>query len=172
MKNNKTTSVALAKINSTAVFSALAFIIPFILAPHQLVNGTLVNAALFLSATLLPRNYFLPLIIFPSLATLSRGLIFGPFTPFLAYFIPFIWIANLLMVYVFKKSRKYNFVIGIIVASSLKYLFLLSASNLYFRLGLVPKIFLNLMGNLQLITALVGGTFVFIVLTLFNRNFK
>jgi hypothetical protein len=141
----------------------MCFIIPFILAPQQLINGTIVNAALFLSAIMLPKKYFLPAILFPSLATLSRGLIFGTLTPFLAYFVPFIWLANWLLVLAFKKTRHFGFVTAVILASSLKYLFLVSASTIYFRMGLVPKIFLNLMGNMQLITALFGGLAAFLV---------
>ena len=79
------------------LYSALAFgsfAIPFTISQHQLVTGTLVNAVIIGSVLLFPNRLILPIIIFPSLGVLSRGIIFGPLTPFLTYFLPIIWIES------------------------------------------------------------------------------
>ena len=65
------------------IVSFLAFAVPFSLGHPQLLVGTLVNACLFLSAIFLPKKLIYPLIFFPSLGVLTRGIIFGSLTPFL-----------------------------------------------------------------------------------------
>jgi hypothetical protein len=117
--------------------------------PQWLV-GTVVNACLFSGAIYLPRKYILPLAIFPSLGVLARGLIFGPFTWFLVYFLPFIWLGNLILIIV---SKKFN----LIFAAFTKFLFLFLVANIYFSFHIVPKVFLVTMGLNQLATALAGG---------------
>ena len=59
-------------------YSFIAFFIPFFIGHPQLLVGTMVNAALILSGVYLKRNFLLPVIFMPSIAVLSRGLIFGP----------------------------------------------------------------------------------------------
>ncbi|MBU0627442.1 hypothetical protein KKG31_04880 [Patescibacteria group bacterium] len=54
---------------------------------------------LVLSALNLKKYAILPIILLPSLAVLARGLIFGPFTIFLLYMIPAIWLGNFLLVW-------------------------------------------------------------------------
>jgi hypothetical protein len=146
--------------------SFCSFAIPFSLGHPQLLVGSLVNAALFLSALLLPQRLFLPIIFFPSLAVLSRGLIFGPLTPFLIYTIPFIWLGNFLLIVSFKKIiavSQANFALSIISASILKMTFLYLSASLLFKLSLLPKLFLTTMGPVQGITALTGGLIAFVV---------
>jgi len=80
---NKTTSLTL--ISEKTLFLGLAvlsFLIPFSLGHSQFLTGTLVNTFLFLAALFLPKRLLWPLIFLPSLAVLSRGLIFGPLTVF------------------------------------------------------------------------------------------
>lgn len=132
------------------VFPLLSFLIPFVLPHQQLVVGVIINCLLFLSAKKISNKYVLPVIFLPSIATLSRGLIFGNLTVFLIYFLPFIWLGNYILIFIYKKK-------GFILASVCKFLLLYLAANLYFSFHLVPKIFLQSMGLLQLITALMGG---------------
>ena len=84
------------------IISISSFAIPFILGHPQWLVGSVVNASLFLAAIFLTEKFFLPLSIFPSIAVLLRGVIFGPFTYFLIYFLPFIWLANLILIFSFK----------------------------------------------------------------------
>lgn len=151
----------------TALFIGLSFLsfsIPFSLGHPQWLVGTIVNACLFLAAVFLPRKFILPLIIFPSLGVLSRGVIFGPLTMFLVYFLPLIWLANLALVLVFKKLfARLNYLPSAIFASVAKFLLLFAAANVYFEFSLVPKIFLQLMGMNQFLTALAGGIISWII---------
>ena len=166
MEKNRVLPISVSLVNTKLIFLGLAllsFVVPFSLGHPQLLVGTIVNAALFLSVVLLPGKLFLPIIILPSLGVLSRGLIFGPFTPFLLYFIPFIWLSNLSLVLVFKKSFPFwGYFLSAFLASFIKLLILFSFANLFFRFNLVPRLFLTAMGFNQLITACLGGFFSFL----------
>lgn len=150
------------------LYSALvfgSFAIPFIISQNQLVTGTLVNAVLIGSVLLFPNRLILPIIIFPSLGVLSRGIIFGPLTPFLVYFIPIIWAGNLALVLFFKIcNQKFGFWSSLGLSAVAKYLLLYTFANLFFRFQLVPKLFVQTMGILQLITAISGGVLAYILL--------
>lgn len=155
----------------TGIFS-LSFFIPFSLGHPQWLVGTIVNTCLFLAVIFLPRKFFLPLIIFPSLGVLARGVIFGPFTPFLIYFLPFIWLSNLVLILMFKKLYFSNYFFAIFIASAAKYLFLFAAANTYFKLHFVPAVFLQAMGTSQLFTAVTGGIISFIFFKIYGKYFS
>lgn len=142
------------------VYSLICFFVPFFIGHPQLVVGIIVNASLILAALNL-RNYrLLPIIMLPSLGVLSRGLIFGPFTVFLIYMIPFIWIGNSLLVYTFKllnMEKKVNKWITLGVGALIKALFLFAIAFLFVNLGILPKLFLTTMGIFQFYTAISGG---------------
>jgi len=151
--------------------SFLSFSVPFSLGHPQWLVGTTVNMCLFLAAIFLPRKFILPLIIFPSLAVLSRGIIFGPFTMFLVYFLPFIWLANLVLILTFKKLFPYlNYFFSVFLAATAKFLFLFIIANVYFEFSLAPKIFLQLMGANQFLTALAGGTISWIIFNFYAKH--
>lgn len=138
--------------------AGLSFMLPFSLGDQQFVTGILVNTALFVCAYVLPISRIWPVVVLPSLAVLSRGIIFGPLTVFLFYLIPFIWIANLLLVYSFGFTKeKISFIPAVIVASVLKSLLLFVVALAMNRLNILPTIFLTTMGIYQLITAIIGG---------------
>lgn len=154
--------------------SLLSFSIPFSLSHPQWLVGTIVNACLFLTAIFLPKKFILPLIIFPSLGVLSRGIIFGPLTIILVYFLPFIWLANLALILVFKKLFSHlNYFFSVFFAVTAKSLFLFTIANIYFEFSLAPKIFVQLMGLNQLFTALAGGTISWIIFSFYEKyNFR
>jgi hypothetical protein len=153
---------SLAKVLVFVAICIVAFFTPFSLGHPQWLVGTVVNTCLFLSAIFLPKKYFILLAILPSLGVLARGLVFGPFTFFLFYFLPFIWIGNLLLILTFKKF-------GFVVASFSKFLFLYLVANIYFNFNIVPKIFLTSMGLNQLATALVGGIIAFTIFKIYGQ---
>ncbi len=169
------------------IFAGVAFLslmVPFGFGHPQWLIGTIVNAILFLAVLFLPKKYWLPLIIFPSLGVLARGAIFGPFTFFLIYFLPFIWLANYVLMLVFEKViRKdkiletnnfkfyFNYLFAVLVASLAKFAFLYLTANLYFNLEVVPEIFVASMGLNQLGTALAGGVISLLVYKAF-KNYK
>ena len=168
MEKDRALPISVSIVDTELIFLGLAllsFVVPFSLGHPQLLVGTLVNATLFASVILLQRKLFLPIIILPSIGVVSRGLIFGPFTPFLIYFLPFIWLGNLSLVLVFKKSFPFfGYLLSAILASFVKLLILFSFANLFFRFNLVPRLFLSAMGINQLITACLGGLFSFLFL--------
>lgn len=147
------------------VLYVVAFAIPFLLNSNQLLTGTLVNALFFLGAYYLPKKYYLPLIVLPSLSVLTRGALFGPFTLFLVYFLPFIWMGNFLLILVFKKTYYTSGIIAAIIFSACtKQALLLFSARFYYSLKLVPALFLNSMGVLQLLTALLGGLIFYFII--------
>ena len=146
------------------VYSAVCFFIPFLLAHPQLLVGSIVNASLILAAFNLKSYKMLPVIMIPSLGVLTKGLIFGPFTIFLIYMIPFIWIGNSILVYAFKKlhlHRKVNKWVTLVIGTLAKTAFLFGAAFVLVKVGVLPAMFLTAMGLLQLYTALLGGVIAF-----------
>jgi hypothetical protein len=181
---------------STVIFAGVAFLslmIPFGFGHPQWLIGAIVNAILFSAVLFLPKKYWLPLIIFPSLGVLARGLIFGPLTFFLIYFLPFVWLGNFALVLVFEKSLNYfkinttnknyshilenkripdiKYLFAVLLAGVAKFAFLFLTANLYFNLKVVPKIFVTSMGLNQLQTALAGGVISILIFKAF-KNYK
>lgn len=142
------------------IYSALAFLVPFTIGHPQLVVGILVNTAIVLAALNLKNAKLLPVLILPSIAVLSRGLIFGPFTVFLIYMIPFIWIGNFILLAAFRElklKRKLGSVPTLIIGSVAKAFFLYTCALILVLTGVLPNIFLSTMGLFQLYTAFAGG---------------
>ncbi len=170
MYANKTFNLQIFEIGNKqqtiemVVYSIVSFFLPMLLGHPQIVVGITVNVLLIMSALNLKNYKILPIIIFPSLGTLSRGLIFGPFTIYLVYMVPFIWIGNTILVYIFKKlhlQKKINFFLTTIIAAGLKSAFLFGITYLLFSLDLLPVIFLTAMGLMQFYTAAAAGVFAF-----------
>ena len=166
--------ITLSELKRTLVFLAIsivAFFVPFSLGHSQWVVGTIVNASLFLTAIFLPKKFYIPIAILPSLGLIARGIVFGPFTYFLVYFLPFILIANILLILVFKKLFKLG-ALGVIFSAGVKFLFLFLLANIYFNLHVVPNLFLKTMGLFQLYTALVGGVVAYIIYIAYAKFFS
>jgi len=150
------------------VYAAIGFLVPFFLGHPQLLVGAVVNTMLITSA-LESRGHrvLLPLAVMPSLGVLSRGLLFGPFTPFLIYMLPAVWVGNLvLMVLVrsLKARAGKNYWVSLGLGAGAKTLFLYSSALVMVSLGFVPAMFLDAMGLTQLWTALAGGAIAFALL--------
>jgi len=157
----------------TIILSLLSFIVPFSLGHPQLLVGTIVNAAILTAALYLPLNLSLPIILLPSIAVLSRGLIFGPFTKFLVIFLPAIWLGNWLLYLTFRKTyleKKLPYFISLIFSAGFKTLFLFSFALILYNLKIVPPLFLKTMGVIQFITAVLGGIVIFILRSNTNLN--
>jgi hypothetical protein len=160
MYNESLFNIGLVEENIQMVFySALAFFLPFFLGHPQYLVGIIVNAYLILGATYLKGYKLLPVILLPSIGVLTAGVIFGTYTVFLLYLVPFIWIGNAMYAYAYKHLQfvKMNKLFSIIGASGLKTTFLFLSALLLVSLGVIPAMFLTAMGILQLVTALVGG---------------
>jgi len=155
-----------------SIISIFSFFVPFTLGHPQWLVGSIVNACLFLGAIYLPKKYFIPLAILPSLGVLARGVIFGPFTFILFYFLPIIWIGNFLLIVIFTKLfSKKNYAFSLFGASATKFLFLLIAAFIYFKFSIVPAIFLQAMGLNQLATALAGGLIAWLIFYAYRKRY-
>lgn len=143
-----------------AVYSVVCFFLPLMIGHPQIVVGIVVNALLITSALNLKGHKLLPVIILPALGAFSRGALFGPFTIYLLYLIPFIWIGNAILVFSFKWIKlhlKKNYWLTLCIGALLKSGFLFLAAFSLYKLGIIPAVFLTAMGMLQLTTALGGG---------------
>ena len=104
---------------------------------------------------------------------LARGLVFGPLTYFLVYFAPFIWLGNLVLMVSFKNIfSKFGYASSVFISAVAKFLFLFIIANIYFKLSLVPAIFINLMGLNQLSTALAGGLASYLIWIIYRKIHK
>ena len=149
------------------LYITLIFLVPFFLGhikgiPNQIFVGSTVNALLALGAFYTRGKKIFLIILLPVVAALASGLVFGPVSMFLIYFIPFIWIANWAYVKLLrfiKNEKKMNLGLAVACASLVKAGFLLTVAFVLVSLNIVPAIFLTAMGVLQLVTAVIGGTF-------------
>jgi len=151
-------SVSIKKIITLdIVIFSCAFLIPLLFNGSQIITGSIINTLLFISATKLSKRMLPFIAIIPSLGAVSNGVLFGAFTIYLVYFLPFIWIGNMLLMYFSRLKQKT--ILSFITAAFAKSVFLYSVAYLFVSFHIVPNIFLTAMGVLQLITALVGGIF-------------
>lgn len=148
-----------------------AFLIPFFISGPQLLTGTIVNSLLFLFVSQTSSKKLFPIVVLPSIGALLNGLLFGKFTIFLLYFLPFIWISNYILVQSFSiLFKKSPFLIAVFVSSLLKCIFLFSVAYLFTMTKVVPMIFLQLMGLFQLYTALLGGVGAFVIHKIISKK--
>lgn len=146
------------------VVYTLGFAIPFLFSHPQLLTGTIVNSLLFVSSEKMKRRDLYPILVLPSLGAVSHGVLFGPQTIFLVYFLPFIWLGNYVQAVLFSFTKGQSYPVRVLLAAIAKYLLLYLSANTYFRLHLVPKLFVTSMGLSQLITACLGGLLAFFLL--------
>lgn len=145
-----------------------AFAIPFFIKHPQILVGTAINFLLFMMSSSLSKKQLIPLIMLPSVSVLLHRVLFGSFTVFLLYLMPFIWLGNAMLIYFFKiLEKKVPQVFRIIIASAVKAMFLFSCAYILHQLNILPLIFLTAMGIVQFGTALAGGT-IFLLLTRLN----
>jgi hypothetical protein len=147
-----------------ALINLAGFLMPLLLGHPQILVGTIVNALIFYSAIEFKNKKILPIIFLPSIAVLSRGLIFGPFTYFLALLMPFIWVGNSIQLFGLRYLllKKKNMALAMLFSSIAKAAFLFSVSFILVGTIGLPRIFLLAMGPVQLLTAVLGGSLILI----------
>jgi len=146
------------------VYSLVAFTIPLLFPHPQLLTGTLVNAFLIMAALHFRGWKVLPLVMLPSIAAVLNGVLFGPFTVFLLYMMPFIWLGNFVLVYLFKKlhlAKGTNYFITLGISALAKAAFLFAVAYILVGANILPAMFLTAMGAVQLATAIAGGLVAF-----------
>ena len=154
------------------IYSFLVFFVPFFMHQNQLFVGIIVNMSLVLAALNLKSWKILPLIVLPSAAVLSRGLLFGTFTPFLLYMMPFIWIGNTMLIIFIKKlyvENRFNQLLSLAIGSISKAGFLFMVAFLFVNVNILPVLFLTSMGIIQFYTAIAGGLLAFSINHIKNK---
>ena len=156
---NQTKILALKKENMITLVQFAILMGTAMLAPlfhQQAITGSIVNATLFISVVLLGPQSAVLIGLIPSLIALPIGLL----SPVLAPMIPFIVMGNTILIMTFNYLKDRSFWLGVILASILKFVFLLGTSsiivNLVLRKEVASKIAM-MMGWPQLFTALAGG---------------
>ena len=106
------------------------------------------------------------MIFMPSIGVFSAGIIFSTLTKYLLYFMPMIWVSNIILVYGYKYFR-YHFKLNEIKSVSISIVFkvILLSVNAFLLVGFlgVPDMFLKVMSIFQLVTAIVGAVGAIIV---------
>jgi hypothetical protein len=136
-------------LTRTAILLAIALVIQMGGFP-QFITGPLVNAVLYLSAMIVGWQGGVLIGICTPFIAAMRGILPPPLTPM----IPFIALGNGILVILFFYLGSKNKILGIIIASVVKFLVLVSAVNLLVQ---VPPPVAQMMSFPQLITALIGG---------------
>jgi hypothetical protein len=142
----------------------LSYSVPFMFSHPQIITGMVVNTLIFVAAEKLDRKSLIPVLVLPSLGAFSHGILFGPQTVFLVYFLPFIWLGNFIQASVFSISKQQSYTFRVLAASLSKYFFLSLAASIYYQVHIVPQMFVTSMGIMQLITSCMGGLFSYFVI--------
>ncbi len=146
------------------LYSFAVFLIPLLVSHPQILTGTFVNAFLIMAALHFRGWKVAPLVILPSAAAVLNGMLFGPFTIFIVYMMPVIWLGNLLLVYLFKylhMVRNMSHWIALGGCALAKSALLFGAAFVLVNASIIPAVFLTAMGVLQLGTAIAGGIVAF-----------
>lgn len=132
---------------------------PIFLDHPQILTGAIVNLILIYIAMNFRRNALLPAVFLPSLAALAKGVLFGPFTIYLAIFAPFIWIANAIFIMGIRYflMKRFWMIASFVVSAALKAGFLFGTTLILAQFIKIPSVFFQAMGILQLATALIAG---------------
>ena len=145
-------------VRADAVLYSAALIIPLVSHAPQLLTGSVINMLLFIGAKTLTRRQLAALIVLPSLGALMNGVLFASLTPYLIYLMPFIWLSNGVLIWLYQiLHKKFSQTLSIGIAAVAKTLVLFLVAQVMFGVGMVPVIFLTAMGVVQLVTALAGG---------------
>lgn len=143
----------------------------------QLIVGTIVNAALVVSAINLKGwAKILGVVTMPSISTILSGYVFGTASEYMVYMIPAIWIGNFALIYSYKflmlGKNKHYFLAGI-VGIIVKVAIIFALFNLINLFGVFPEKLVenlrNAMGMTQLITATLGIIVAFVIYKLEKR---
>lgn len=146
---------------SLVIYSVIGFFIPFMLQHPQFLVGSAVNMVLVLAAFHLKKWAVIPFCVLPTFGVLAAGILFGPFTTFLIYMMPVIWIGNWLLVAFVKKlyvDMGVNYLVSLSLSILVKTSLLFITAFMFVKMQILPVPFLTAMGVFQIYTALIGGS--------------
>jgi len=148
------------------LLSLASFFIPFLIGHPQFLVGVLVNMALVRGALSLSNKKLLPLFFLPSLAVISRGLIFGSFTIFLVYLLPFIWIGNIVLIFFIRKLKNKNTIFQTVLPALIKAIAIGLPTFLLIKINVLPAALLLGMTVVQFATAILATISIFLFASL------
>ena len=143
-----------------SIFVALAVVAPYF--SNQLITGSIVNALLFISVSVMGLESAFLLCLIPSLISIYTGLL--PLA--LAPMIPFIMTGNALMVLIFSKLEKRNFWVSAVSAAFTKFIFIWSVGMILANsvLSGIAKNITLMISWPQLATAVAGAAIAYLFL--------
>lgn len=157
--------LALTKTLAFCGFVAIAVLAPYF--GNQLITGSIVNALLFISASVMGIEAAFLLCLIPSLISVYTGLL--PLA--LAPMILFIMTGNALLVLTFSNLKFKNFWYRAIPAAVIKYIFIFSAGMILANSvlhGIAKNVFLMISWP-QLATAIAGSAIAFLTLKIIKK---
>ena len=141
----------------------------------QLIVGSIVNAALIVTAINLKGWKILGVVTMPSISTIFSGYVFGTSSTYLTWMIPAIWIGNFILVFSFKYfmlNKNMNYFLATVIGIILKVLVITGGFQILNAFGIFPeKLISNLqtaMSLTQLITACIGTIIAFVIYKIEN----
>ena len=141
----------------------------------QLIVGSIVNAALIVTAINLKGWKILGVVTMPSISTIFSGYVFGTSSTYLTWMIPAIWIGNFILVFslkYFMLNKNMNYFLAAVIGIILKVLVIAGGFQILNAFGIFPeKLISNLqtaMSLTQLITACVGTIIAFVIYKIEN----
>ena len=142
------------------IYATICFTIPMFLSHPQVLVGTIINAILILSAHYLKNHEVLPAVILPSVGVVAAGALLGELTPFVIYMIPFIWLGNASIIYMFKKyhvTHKKSYSSVLASSTIIKGGFLSLSVMIMVGLSVVPAALIIPFTIMQFATLILGG---------------
>jgi len=155
------------------IYLSIGFLVPTIIGNSQLLVGIIINGILAIGAMRnITKTKMIAMSMAPSLGAITNGLLFGNLTNILIYFLPTIWISNMIYMKIIKENKEiksFNFttfikrtkqqklIKNMLKASVIKATILFTTAIILFLMNLIPKQILIAMSVMQLITATIGG---------------
>lgn len=144
----------------------------------QLIIGTIVNTALFLSSVYMKDiKKVLLLSTLPSISNILTGILFTGLTYYSKLMLPFIWLGNLAIIYLSRILRnKTNYTVSGIISIFVKVCIIYGGFVIMSNIFNFPDKVINIMGSsmgiTQLYTGISGLIFSMIILKIKDKDFK
>ena len=143
----------------------------FLVQNSQIIIGSIVNTALIVAAINLKGfKKILGVVTMPSIATIFSGIVFKYSSIYTIYMVPFIWLGNYSLIYLYKRllvSMGKNYfiagMVGIISKTLIIYCGFLLLNTAHLFPTKIASILQVAMGTTQIITATIGMLIAFVI---------
>lgn len=143
----------------------------YIVANSQIIVGTIVNISLIITAINVKGwKRIIGIITLPSISSILGGYVFKTASVYMVYMIPFIWLGNFSIIYLYKLlllNKNYNYFLTGAISIFIKVSIIFLGFNILNSFGIFPdkliKNLQNAMGVMQVITAITAMFITYIV---------